>query len=364
MIQIPEPQLKVVVNRTPFPHFECQKMGKGRVYYDTVAIKGTFDLRAGSLPLSDEQAEVVLCDEYHDEEDAARSSIARPGDLVVGKPSTDVVVTGRARSPGRVPLPRWECNVSVLRSGTTLLDATVVATGPRRWTHRALRGFRLSDPEPTTEVPIRYELAYGGWYELPGAPGDEPRVHVYKPNPSGTGVFDEAKLDRARPYDGPQWELRSSPVTSINEDSPLAGLGPVARMWQSRLAFAGTYDEAWDRQMREDVAHDLPADYPADFDPRFFQCAHPSLVAPAPLRAGDVVRLTGLTVEGELGFELPRLRPSAQVLAAPASEWVAEPLLLDLVHIDLDAARVHLCWRMALAEEREIIAAFITTEES
>jgi hypothetical protein len=360
MIRIPAPTLQLFDDRTPYASAQCQKMGKGRVFHDVVVLKGTFDLAPGKLRRSERQADVVLSDRYHDEEDASRSSLAWPGDLVVGKPATDVIVTGTARAPGQRAARQWECTVRVLRSGRTLVESTMVATGPRAYTHRALRGFRLSDPEPALEVPIRYELAYGGSYPHPKPTDDMPFL-VDEANPCGRGFFDESKFDTGASYPGPQWQTRGSPPSAINTPSPLAGFGPVARMWSARTAFGGTYDAAWEARLREDVENGLPPDYPADFDMRFFQCAHPSLVAPAPLRSGDIVQLLGLAEAADLSFVLPSA-PGAELLSE-SRELSKEPLALDLVHVDLDAEKVFLSWRISLPETRAIAALRTTTSE-
>lgn len=357
MFFIPERNLKVADNYTRFALFQGQKMGKGRVYFDVVVVRMTFDLEPTRITLAEHQSPVVLSDRYHDTNDASRSSLVCPGDLILGKPSTDVIVTGTARTRDGRPRARWMCSVAVLRGGTPLLDSRLVATGPRRFVHRALRGFRLDDPEPTLEVPIRYERAYGGFYE------NENGAVVYKTNPAGRGVFDESSLDKSASYEGPQWELEGSPVTSMNSDSPLAGFGPVGRMYAARLAYGGTYDAAWRARAFEEAAKGLPIDYPGDFDMRFFQCAHPALVAPAELRSGDVVRLTGLTEGGEVSFEIPNARPVAEVKARDV-EWKEEPMALDLVHVDIDAKKVFLVWRMSLASDRRIIATIINESQS
>src|SRR5262245_55208654 len=74
---------------------------------------------------------------------------------------------------------------------------------------------------PTLEVPIRYELAYGGAYQEAAPKQDEdggaaePTWIVYRPNPSGTGFFDERALDTAVEYRAPQWQPHAHPVTEL-----------------------------------------------------------------------------------------------------------------------------------------------------
>jgi hypothetical protein len=357
---IPAPRLRSVENETPFALFQCDKMGVGRKFYDTVVLKGTFNLVQGSLTLGEEQADIALVDEPWDPTAAERSSLKHAGEALLLKPSTDVIVTGTARAPGGAARQDWDAAIEVRRGGETRLAYSAQALGPRRWRHTAAKGWVLTDPEPTLEVPIRYELAYGGAYQAPpsqqaeGQAAAEPAWVVYAPNPSGTGFFDERALDTAVEYLAPLWQPRAHPVTGFNREVPLTGFGPVARPWTSRLQYAGTYDEAWERATRDDVAQGLPSDYARDFDPRFFQCAHPSLITPSHLAGDEEIVLTGL-MPGEAPFRLQL--PGAQVVAAlfdgkEGSHRDALPL--DTVHVDLDAAKVSLCWRLTLDQGWDI----------
>ncbi len=354
--RIPEPRLVKVENLTPFAHFHCQKMGAGRLFFDVLVVKGTFDLAPGALSISGEQAPIVLADQVWNTDGASRSSLCRAGEVHLAKPGTDVLVTGTARSPLGRAAAGWDCAVVVRGPRGTSLRHAVQVTGPRRWVHRALRGWVLSEAEPAVEVPIRYELAYGGSYLGPKG------WVVHRPNPSGSGVFDEGRLDTSRTYTAPQWQLSTHPVTSMNSDVPVAGLGPIARMWSPRLRYAGTYDRAWEERMRADAASGLMPDYAPDFDPRFFHCAPPALFTREPLRGDEHVGLTGLVAESrDFVFQLPDVRPRARVLSA-GGPWEDQAMALDTVHVDLDARRVHLCWRLALADPGAACAAVVVLD--
>src|SRR6185503_19197882 len=230
----PEPRLETVANETPFVIFQCEKMGVGRKFYDTVLIKGTYVLAPAN-----EQLEIVPADEPWDPDNAERSSLKHAGELLLTKPSTDVIITGTARAPGGAPLPEWDAAIEVRRGGEVQLAYRAQALGPRCWRHTGAGGWVLADPEPTLEVPIRYELSYGGAY-----PADEPRAGapepdpdepppaqwvVHPPNPSGTGFFNERAMDPACEYRAPQWQHPDHPVTMFNCEVPLSGFGPVSR---------------------------------------------------------------------------------------------------------------------------------------
>jgi hypothetical protein len=365
---IPDPRLRSVTNRSPFGLFQCDKMAVGRRFFDTVVVKGTFALAPGELQLAKVQQPIALADEPWDLANAERSSLKHAGEVLLTKPSTDVIITGTARSPGGEPRREWDCAVLVRRGGETKLAYRAQALGPRRWRHTSATGWVLTEPEPTLEVPIRYELAYGGAYqesapEQGGAYDAAERAWVvYRPNPSGTGFFDERALDPAVEYRAPQWQPHAHPVTRINDEVPLCGFGPVARPWASRLKLAGTYDDAWLTKTRAELAQGLPSDYAADFDPRFFQCAHPELIAPSYLEGDEEVVLTGLMPgAGPYAIQLPGVRVPVGLEDGKGGRS-ERALPLDTVHLDLDAATVNLCWRLTLDQALDIRAAFLVAE--
>jgi hypothetical protein len=348
-IQVPDPRLDYVENNTPLQFLQCDKMGVGRRFFDVVVVKGSYSITDGQLTLASQQAPIALADNYWDVADPERSSLKQAGDVVLGKPLTDVLVTGTARPPGGQALSHWQASAAVRRNGAALLSYAARVTGPRFWRHSAW-GWVLSEPEPTTGVPIRYELAYGGAYTDPATA--DWRIH--EPNPSGLGYIDARTVAERYDYPAPQWEALDSPITGINREAALAGFAPIARPWASRLGYAGTYDEAWERQMKADVAAGLTADYPADFDPRFFQCAHPCLIAPCYLAAGDALELAGFF---EAADAVSVTLPAGTVVADlhnGAGDVFQHALVLDTVHVDVDSALVHLTWRLTLDQAHDI----------
>lgn len=364
---IPEPRLEVVENLTPFSLFQCDKMAVGRVFHDTVVVKGTFTLAPGKLRPAPVQARVVLADDYWDRSAAERSSVKSAGEVVLLKPGTDVLVTGTVRAPGGRALREWDVAVVAKDPEGTVLEHRARVNGPRKWRYTSLRGWTLTAAEPTTEVPIRYELACGGAYpdrRYPPAPDGRRKWIVHRPNPSGTGFFDERALDPGKEHPGPQWQSPGRPVEAMNVEAPLSGLGPVARHWSARARWAGTYDAAWLARTRAEVQSGLPGDYPADFDPRFFQCAHPDLITKRHLLGDEIVALGGMAHEHEwLVLQLPGIELSARLLDGTGT-WLGQVMPLDTVHVDLDTGLVYLCWRLTLDQARGVRVAVIFTTEA
>lgn len=353
----PPPILGFVDVDGPFAHDQFHKMGVGRRFHDIVVVKGTFTLAPGTLQIAPEQTPVTPADEPWDVSNAERSSLQRFGELLLFKPTTDVIVTGTAHAPGGTPLPSWEASVEVRRHGRPIVSSRARALGPRRWRHTDPHGWALTEPEPVSEVPIRYELSYGGAYPLQRHDGAAVEWATYRPNPSGTGFFDERRMDPSLEYTAPQWESIEHPTGRPNEDRPLVGFGPVARPWASRLPYAGTYDSAWFEQVERDTELGLPIDYARDFDPRFFQYAHPDLITPEYLTGREEIVLTGL-VRGHdtLAVMLPGIELEAWVFDINRRGSGRTPVL-DTVHVDLDAMTVCVSWRLTLPLEQGVARA-------
>lgn len=343
---VPEPTLEGVFDATGLQHFRCQKLGRGRRYFDTVVVKASYQLASERIA---ERVIRPICvsDRLFDPARPLGSSLALAGEVSLAKPGADLILTGHARSDAA--RTRWSSEVVVRRGARTLAHANMNLTGPRTWRHRALRGWTLSEPSPAREVPIRYELAFGGRYERDG------QAHVYRENPAGSGFFDP-DANRDLEVAGPQWELPEEPITSATGRYRLAGYGPVARGWAPRLRYAGTRDRAFVDRLRREVAAGLPSDYPDDFDARFFHAAHPALQLTEPFSPGDVVATRGLTGASDWSvFTLPATRILAELHGGGEPREVE--LAIDTVHVDLDAGVVSLLHRLVLDGAEGVVAA-------
>lgn len=358
---IPPPRLQQVRNTTPYPHFQFDKMGKGRRFHDVVVLCASHVLAPGRLVPASHHRGPVLADEPWDPSSAELSSLQRATDILLTKPGTDVYVTGSARALDWTPRRDWNVELQVERQSTVLMRKALHLTGPRFWQWNSQVDQRtLSAPEPTYEVPLRYELAYGGWWfdreDDAGA-----AAHIHPGNPSGTGWFGTALREhhpKARqhgeaPFYGPQIEPAGVPIVSANqEEYHVAGLGPVARHWQPRASLAGTYDEAW----RKRNAQQPFMDYADDFDERFFQYAPADQVIPQGLVGDEHLRMAGFFASAaSVEMQLPCVRMEATCRGSDDSQC-SEFMKLDTVHIDLDEMLVHLTWRVTLDQARDTVA--------
>lgn len=266
--------------------------------------------------------------------DPATTSLRAAGEFALLKPSTDVLLVGRAIAP------RPGTRVAEVHLQVGPVQRTVRVFGDRHW-RRSGGGWRASDPAEWERMPLRWELAFGGVGQ-PASEGEPPEFEAR--NPVGRGFLGR----KQSPQEGqplPNLEDPAQLITDPHDRPSPWGLGPIPPTWQPRRGFAGTYDEAWTRQRAPYL--------PTDFDTRFFQVAPSGLVAPTPLQGGEPVRLSGVTQGAALVFALPRAGLSLDWFFDGA-QLPAQPQL-ETVMIEPDQGRVQMLWRAALRVDKKLL---------
>lgn len=259
----------------------------------------------------DPKVELILADEFLG--DPHKTPLLVVNDLIPYKPSADVTLAATLHSPE-------PCDIL---TGTVQVGArtvTLQGKGERKWFYD--KRWRLSDPEPIQSLDLSYTKASGG--RIIGHPDGE----VDPANPIGAGVIDPDFTPRHMEFAAPQIEWPSDPIRNdATYRARTAGFGPVPPWWQQRLAFAGTYDKAW-----EDNVHPR---LPADFDYRHYQTAPSDLVLDDYLTPGIAIKTQGLRPHGaEFGFEVPDIIPVA-VFSFTDGREVQVRLHIDGLHLDL-----------------------------
>ncbi|MFL5344930.1 MAG: DUF2169 domain-containing protein [Hyalangium sp.] len=323
-------------NLTRFHAVDLPSMNKEGEELLVICVAGRFDLPPAGRPSneppkpSDEQRPPVMEDVYWGEPGA--SSLRYEGQTAYTRPGTDIYVLGQAWAPGGKPVPEMLAAVKV---GPCQKGIRVFGT--RVW-YRGALGLKASAPRPFESMPLRYERSFGG---VAAATGKEPPA--YEPrNPVGIGLYGSAKeaIEQPLPNLEDPLHLLSSPT---DRPSP-SGFGPIARSWQPRLGFAGTYDEAW-------VEKRAPL-WPRDFDLRFFHAASPGLIAAPGLKGGEPVVLAGFSPDGQFAFRLPRHRLMVKSLFRHRVD--RRELALDAVQFEPDEKALTIIWRAAIPAHREL----------
>jgi hypothetical protein len=289
---------------------------------DTViaVVKGTFTL--GAKPrVASEQVAVAPMPEYYG--DPVLTSMRTAPDIGLPKPSTDVLVVGSAYAHLGRPVDQLVLEIHV---GPISRYARVV--GDRFWRASA-GGYTMTAPLPFTAMPLTWERAFGGREEAADGWHEDPH------NPVGTGF---RTTDGLYSFDGlavPNVEHLAQPISSWRDRPAPCGFGPIGPHWEPRRSFAGTYDDAWQKNRAPYL--------PDDFDPRFLQVAPADAIAPTPLAGGETVVLKGLSADGDMEFALPAadLEVSFVLDGSPN----LRPVVLDTVTFEPDAQRFTMVWR-------------------
>ena len=314
-------------NQTPF--YAVLSVLPNRDAIDTlyVILKATLILRP-KLALAPAQMPVTLADEYYG--DPTDSSLRVSAEIHIGKPGTDVLVIGRAW--GSQGHPVREVLVRVVAAER---QKAIRVLGDRVW----LPDGTPSAPEPFEAMPLVWERAFGGVHPLAD------RTLAEERNPIGVGFAGKRSAE----------ELAGQPVPNlVSPDELLERQGqlvtpvcfaPSAAHWLPRRAFAGTYDEVWQRKRAPYL--------PTDFDPRFLQCAAPELTFDRYLSGGEPIEVHGASPEGPIAFAIPAANLHVEVKVAGNVEH--PPANLETVLLEPDENRVALTWRAALPCDRRVL---------
>jgi len=334
-----------VDNRTPFEFasvFVADEEGRPIV---ATIVKATLAIGPrGESRVAAKQEAVDFAGKYHGE--PGQSSVRREPEVAFTKPGTDCVLQGHAIAPR----PATQVDV-----GFRVGDLTKVArvTGDRRW-EPGLLGSKISAPAPFEKLPLVWERAFGGWDRTP----EKEEHHQFEPhNPVGTGFVGK----KGRPIPGaalPNIEDPRDVQTAPGHRVQPVGFGFTGHHWQPRAKFAGTYDEAWEK--------DRAPRLPKDFDRRFFLAAAPGLSSATHLRGDETIVVIGATKEGRWEFSLPAIRPPRCNVALRHGAGQDLTTALDTVIVDADTKHVVLLWRAftTLRSGPHDVRAFTITAEN
>ena len=311
-------------NETRFGGERGWRRDRDGVHVWVVAVKAAFDIKPnGQVSPADEQPMPLLLPEYHG--DDGKSSLRYDADLVGPKPTTDVIVNGTAYAPNRRPSSQFLISLRLPN-----IHKVIKVVGNRLWKPGLLTGSQ-SSPEPVSQVPIRYEKAFGGFDQ---AELDPKKQRMDARNPVGCGLVTRVSESL------PNFEY---PSGRVDKAGP-AGLGAIASYWSPRRELAGTYDDAWKKNR-------FPL-LPADWDPQCLLCSPADQRPPKHLQGGEPVELENLTPDGKLSFALPRV--NLRFRTRIDGRFVEHPHQLSTVVIEPDLRRVVMVWQSSLVVRSEI----------
>lgn len=313
-----------LINHSPYKADIVVDMDRDGAETLVLIVKATFDITLdGHVQLSQEQQDIEWADIYAGE--PGSSSVLYESDATWGRTGTDIALIAHA-----YPKRLGDRQVDVgIRVGQQYKYARVF--GDRYW-QTTLSAARISKPAPFKSVPLVWERSFGGVDLTP----TNPKYHDHEArNPVGRGF--RAKNSQRDPEGEllPNIEHPRYLISKPSDHPPPIGFGFVAKHWMPRVAFAGTYDEQWEKNR----APLLPNDY----DSRFTIAASEGLSTEKGLHGDEVVELTQLTPNGHLRFVMPKIAIQGSYLAdVPPANL---DMHLAVVLIDTDSMRLILLWQ-------------------
>jgi hypothetical protein len=271
---------------------------------------------AGRPVPADDPAPIRTADELYRPDDP-RSSARYPSDIAPVKVGTCVVVVGDAVSP--TPVTAMDVAVRVRQATVPL------RVHGERLFYKGVASIAVGPALRFERKPIVYERAYGGMADDFSV--TEPR------NPSGVGVARRAADLVDTP--APQIEHPARPHKTAQDRHPPVGLGAILSFWSPRREYAGTFDEAWQKE-RMPIA-------PLDADPRFHSVAHPSLAFDPAVAPGEPIAVAGMSLK-PLAFDAPRLPIVIVARSDVSGRRVVRPPI-DTLLIEPDLRKVEIVVR-------------------
>ena len=297
-----------------------------------VLVKATYQiLDRHQLAMADPQIPIDMAGEYYGE--PGQTSLKYAPEANFAKQATDVTLIGHAHAPNGRPVTQLDVSLNV-----GPLSKTVRVFGDRHWISRQHRWrattWEIAPPQPFTTLPLIYEHAFGGQDTSP----ENERDHACEArNLLGAGLI--ATNTRRTEIPLPNLEDPRQLIQTPQDRPAPAGFGPISPDWQPRLGHAGTYDDAWQ-------ANRMPL-LPNDFDRRFFNAAHPDLIADGFLRGDESIAIVNASPRGPLEFTLPGHQPAINVTLANEPPQTLDSTL-DSIIINTDDHTVQLLWRGSL----------------
>jgi hypothetical protein len=315
-------------NESPFAPAISLLPNKNGIDTLFVVIKATFELWP-VLKLAEKQVPPVLADEYWGE--PGISSLKYASELHTGKPSTDVLLVGQAWPPDGKRATEMLVSLQVAER-----RKIIRVFGDRVWKS----GGSFTSPQPFESMPLVFERAYGGTQVL-----DETRILAEERNPVGKGFAGKRSASDMAHEALPNLEDPAHVLSRAGVRSEPACFSFVATHWLPRRAFAGTYDEAWQKKRAPYL--------PLDFDSRFFNCACLEMTFDRFLRGDETVAIQGASQRGPVQLTIPRCSLRTAVKIAGRSE--TPPPNLETVLLEPDANRMCMTWRAQVPCDKQAL---------
>jgi hypothetical protein len=312
----------ILSNQTPFAAQESWTRDERGHEVWLVAIKASFEIGPdGRQRLLKQQTPVNLAPVHG----ADPNELLDETDLNIEKKHTDVLVEGHVYTPEGRPSIETAARIKIgdLDKSVNVIGDRVFVPGPV--------SVHMSRPAPFTKMPVTWRRTYGGTDMEAAKPDWDQR------NPVGTGFAVDPQ--RLIGKTGPNFEYTDAPYRDHRSGRP-AGFGPVARHWQPRIQYAGTYGDEW-KKTRDPLL-------PRDFNRLYYQCAPQDQQTRSPLVGYEVVRFGNFTTEGFWQFMLPRITFDINTEFYGRPDRKNDEALIQTLRIKPDLRQFSITWMSTL----------------
>lgn len=335
----------------------------------------TFDIHNNGMCVPDPEKSVIT-EDYNYYEGITYSGTVQPSllkrdlDGHAWKKSTDLVVQGVARSNEEVRT----FNIDLICKGKNYDMSRRINVFGDRWVEKSINGYCFSVPEKITEMPVRYDKAYGGTDEyaesvlidkeklailkyMLGSEKNESSIFSYPRNPSGKGYA--VLKERLNGLELPNLEFPNQRLSMDLLIAPQEQWGrrpyPACfdwfpHAWFPRIAFQmdtiDMDDGIPELEIKLGLVPENIVNSAIDKRPYylFAQGAHPFLYQDR-LVGDEKISLTHMSKNGDpLHLQLPDVSPVYEAVLYGKFLEKSTPVL-DTVFIETEEERVTLVWR-------------------
>lgn len=293
-----------------------------------VAIKGTFEFPKNEQDepiLAETQLPLIDADTYTGE--PGFSAPAYEVDYSPNKLHCDVILNGCAYAPNGKATQKVQVSLKV---GD--LTKTFNVIGNRTW-ELGIIGISAGEPDEFIKMPISYDNAFGG---VDKSNDNEKKHRAYMPNPVGQGywVNSDTTIINAMPM--PNTEETGKAIKKPNKNYKPMSFGVIARNWEPRYKYAGTYDDAY----MDDKFPFLPD----DFSDEYFQSAPKDQQIPFPKGGEEVVLINLSPRKSRLAFKLPTMNIPVIFFKSKGKD-VTVQAVMDTIIFEPDYNLFTITWR-------------------
>ncbi|MCE9529810.1 MAG: DUF2169 domain-containing protein [Planctomycetes bacterium] len=302
-----------------------------------VLLKGTYLIPSHAkepAKLAPEQQPLIAADLFTGE--PGFSAALYETDYAPRKLKCDVLLNGSAYAPKGQSAERVTVR---LRVGSVNKSFDVIG---KRTYRGGVLGLSASPTEKFSVLPFSYNVAFGGTDKTVADPAAQ---KTYLLNHVGVGYHENMNAQAIVGQPLPNTEETGKPVNNPRGSYRPMAFGPVGRAWQSRIKWAGTYDQKW----LDDVFPFLPK----DFDERYYQAA-PEDQQTDYLHGGEEVELVNLTPAGRTVFQIPTFEMPV-VFLFKNTERIDTVAACDTLLIEPDLGRFSLTWRASCRVRRNLM---------